>query len=207
VDDAKRRANFTYVCERLALADEIGARCCVDYIGTLDPGTEFWPHPENLSSTTFDLAVDVVRRILKEVKPLRAKFCLEMMQWTFPDSPESYVRLIEAVDHTSFAVHLDPVNLIVSPRLYFDNGSLIRECFNTLGKWIVSCHAKDIILRNRLALHMDETRPGTGNLDYTTYLTELRRLPGEVPIMLEHLSSADEYARARDYLFGLERDL
>ena len=81
------------------------------------------------------------------------------------------------------------------------------KCFEKLGKWIVSCHAKDIVLRNQLALHLDETRVGTGNLDYRTFLTELARLPGEVPIMLEHLSSADEYCLARDYLFCLERAL
>ena len=120
---------------------------------------------------------------------------------------DSYLELIHAVDHPSFGAHMDPVNLIVSPRQYFDNGALIRECFQKLGKWIVSCHAKDIILRNKLSLHLDEVRPGLGNLDYKTYLTELNRLPNEAPIMLEHLSSAEEYSMARDYLFCLGKEL
>ncbi|MFC1735749.1 sugar phosphate isomerase/epimerase family protein [Candidatus Hydrogenedentota bacterium] len=206
-DEQKRGKNFKYVCERLALADEIGALCCVDFIGTLDPDSEYGPHPENLSQATFDLAVETVRKVLNEVRPKNAKFCLEMMQWTYPDTPDSYLRLIEAVDHPSFAVHLDPVNLIVSPQQYFDNGALIRECFDKLGKWIVSCHAKDIILRNKLSLHLDETIPGTGNLDYRTYLSQLRQLPGDVPIMLEHLSSMEEYAQARNHLRKIDNDL
>ncbi len=205
VNNSERKKNFKYVCERLALADEIGAHCCVDFIGTFDPDSSWGPHPDNLSVNTFELAVDTIRRILDEVKPGQAKFALEMMQWTFPDSVDSYVELIHAVDRSSFGAHMDPVNLIVSPRLYFDNGALIRECFQKLGKWIVSCHAKDIILRNKLSLHLDEVRPGLGNLDYKTYLTELNRLPNEVPIMLEHLSSAEEYAMARDYLSRLLR--
>src|SRR3972149_3680662 len=31
-DGAVREKNFRYVCERLALADELGALCCVDYL-------------------------------------------------------------------------------------------------------------------------------------------------------------------------------
>lgn len=207
VNNSERKKNFKYVCERLALADEIGAHCCVDFIGTLDPDSPFGPHPDNLSRATFELMVDTVRQVLDEVKPCRTKFALEMMQWTFPDSVDSYLDLIDAVDRSSFGAHIDPVNLIVSPRQYFDNGTLIRECFQKLGKWIVSCHAKDIILRNKLSLHLDEVRPGMGNLDYKTYLTELNRLPGEVPIMLEHLSSAEEYTMARDHLFCLSKEL
>src|SRR5687768_9059362 len=34
-DDATRKKNFEYVCRRLSLADALGARCCVDYLGTL----------------------------------------------------------------------------------------------------------------------------------------------------------------------------
>lgn len=207
VKNSEREKNFKYVCERLALAEEIGAHCCVDSIGTLDPDSRFGPYPDNLSRATFELTVDTVRQVLDEVKPSRTKFALEMMQWVFPDSADSYLELIHAVDRPSFGVHMDPVNLIVSPRLYFDNGVLIRECFQKLGKWIVSCHAKDIVLRNKLALHLDEVRPGVGNLNYKTYLTELNRLPGEVPIMLEHLSSAEEYIMARDYLFCLGKEL
>ena len=30
VNNSERKKNFKYVCERLALADEIGAHCCVD---------------------------------------------------------------------------------------------------------------------------------------------------------------------------------
>ena len=207
VNSSERKKNFTYVSERLALADEIGAKCCVDFIGTLDPDSSYGPHPDNLSTDTFELVVDTIRRILDKVKPGHAKFALEMMQWTFPDSVDNYVELIHAVDRSSFGVHMDPVNLIVSPRQYFDNGALIRECFQKLGKWIVSCHAKDIVLRKKLSLHLDEVIPGTGNLDYETYLTELNRLPNEVPIMLEHLSSVEQYTLARDYLFCLGKGL
>ncbi len=36
-DEAKRQENLAYVIERCALADEVGARCCVDIAGSYDP--------------------------------------------------------------------------------------------------------------------------------------------------------------------------
>jgi sugar phosphate isomerase/epimerase len=199
-DPAHQQAAFEKVTTGLALADEIGALCCVDFLGSLDPGSAYGPHPGNLDEAAFDLAVDTVRKVIDAVRPKRAKFSLEMMQWVLPDSPEVYERLLEAVERDAFAAHLDPVNLIVSPRMYYANGDLIRECFRRLGDRIVSCHAKDIRLRGELALHFDEVRPGEGLLDYGVYLAELDRLPHSPPIMLEHLSSAEDYAKARDHL-------
>jgi sugar phosphate isomerase/epimerase len=203
VDEAKRQKHFTFVCERLALADAVGARCCVDYIGTLAPNSDFGSDPANLTASTFHLAVETVQRIIDEVKPARTFFCLEMMQWLYPDSPDAYVELLRAVDRPAFGVHLDPVNLVVSPRIYFDTTALLRECFHKLGPHIRSCHAKDITLRGELALHLDEVIPGAGNLDYRTYLTELSRLPGEVPIMLEHLTTPEQYTQARNHLLDI----
>lgn len=201
----KRRANQEYVRGQLALADEVGARCCVDFLGTAAPGSEYGPHPANLSAAGFDLAVETVRAVIDGVKPRRARFCLEMMQWVLPDSVDSYLALIRAVDRPAFAAHLDPVNLVVSPRMYFDTGSLLRDCFARLGPWVVSCHAKDIVLQGRLAMHLDEVAPGLGAMDYPTYLAELNRLPDTPPLLLEHLASQEEYAGARDRLLGIAR--
>ena len=129
-----------------------------------------------------------------------------MMPWVFPDSPESYLKLIEAIDRPRFAVHLDPVNIINSPARYFSTGDLIRQCFDMLGSQIKSCHAKDIILSSDLTVHLDETRPGLGGLDYVSFLTELDKLPPDVPLMLEHLSTAKEYRLAAEYIRSVAND-
>jgi sugar phosphate isomerase/epimerase len=202
-DDASRAKNFDYVCRRLSLADALGACCCVDYLGTLDPGSDFGPHPANLTPETFDLAVEVIRQVVDAVRPRRAKFALEMMQWLIPDSVACYRRLITAVNRPAFGVHVDPVNLILTPRQYFDTGTLIREIFAELGPHIVSCHAKDITLQNRLALHFDEVPPGQGGMDYRVYLEEIGRLDRTVPLMLEHLGTHEEYMAARAYILSM----
>ena len=141
------------------------------------------------------------RELIDAVKPKRAKFAFEMMQYSLPDSIEAYLDLIRAIDRPAFAAHLDPVNFIVTPRQYWNSGALIRECFEKLGGFIVSCHAKDIVLHHQAALHFDEILPGKGELDYRTYLRELDRLT-EVPLMLEHLPDPD-YAKARDNIFAV----
>ena len=117
------------------------------------------------------------------------------MQWASPDSVDDYLKLMDAVDRERFAVHLDPVNIVTSPRIYYENAALLRDCFARLGPQIRSCHAKDVIMTEDFLVHISETRIGTGILDYHTFLTELSRYP-EVPLMLEHLPNQTEYALA-----------
>ncbi len=147
-----------------------------------------------------------VRQIIDTVKPKRTFYTLETMPWVIPDSPDSYLKLIEAVDRPMFGVHLDPVNLINCPARYYHNADFLRECFSKLGPWIVSCHGKDIIMRDQLTVHLDEVRPGLGALDYKVFLQELSRLPGDVPLILEHLAP-DEYPLAREYVVGVAAEI
>jgi sugar phosphate isomerase/epimerase len=199
-DDAVRKANLEFAAEKLAIADAVGAGCAVSYIGSYLAGTDYGPAAENLDQEAFDACVETVRHLLDTVKPKRAKFALEMMQYSLPDCVDSYRDLILAVDRPQFGAHFDPVNLIMTPRQYWNSGELIRECFEKLGQWVVSCHAKDIVLHHQAALHFDEIMIGMGQLDYRTYLRELGRLPRDVPLLLEHLEDP-EYAAARDAVF------
>lgn len=206
-DEEKRQKNLETVCRGMALADEVGALCCVDIAGSLNPERWDGPHPDNLSQKAFDLTVENIRYILDSVKPKRSKFVLEMMPWVIPDSPDSFVEIIEAVDRPGLAVHLDPVNLINSPKRYYENSKLLEECFKKLGKWITSCHAKDSLLMNQLTTHINEVRPGTGGLDYRTYLRGLEALPQDAPLLIEHLKGAEEYDLAREYIVSVGEEI
>jgi len=202
-DAAKRAENLRRVTEGLALAESIGARCCVDIAGSYNPKVWYGPHPENLSPKFFDASVENARKIIDAVKPKRAKFCFEMMGWSLPDSADSYLELIKAVDRDAFGVHLDPCNLINSPRRFYRNTDLLNECFDKLGPWIASCHAKDLAWNVEMNVHFREVCLGAGSLDYTTYLKRLAALPGEVPLMIEHMQGAEEYDKSRRHLFDL----
>lgn len=191
---------------QLELAEKLGAGCCVNIAGSR--GSQWdGPHPENLSRDTFDMIVDTVREIIDAVKPTRTFYTLEPMPWIYPDSPDTYLDLLWAVDRKRFAAHLDPVNMISSPGRYFDNAGFVRECFKKLGPYIKSVHAKDISLSGRLTVHLDEVRPGLGSFDYRTLLNEVEKLNPELPVMLEHLPSEEEYTLAAGYVRSVAAEL
>ena len=180
----------------LALADRIGARCCVNISGSRNPQHWAGPHPENLTPETFDRIVETTRKIIDAVKPTQTFYTLEAMPWSYPDSVESYLQLIKAIDRDRFAVHLDPVNWIISPQVFFKNGEMIRDSFKKLGPYIKSCHAKDIVIDEETYLpRFDEVRPGLGKLDYAVFLQELSKLK-DIPLMMEHLQTSEEYILA-----------
>lgn len=204
-DDATRKQGIETCQQRLALADQIGARCCVNVAGS---PAERWaaPHEDSYTEDTFDLIVQSVREIIDGVNPTRAFYTIEMMPWMIPDSADSNLKLLKAIDRPQLAVHFDPVNIVNSPRRYFNTGVLIKECFDKLGPHIKSCHAKDILMHDKLTVHLDEVRPGLGNLDYATFLTELNKLAPDTPLMLEHLKGEEPYTQAAAYVRGVAEE-
>jgi hypothetical protein len=167
--DPDTRAQAIEKCIRgLELADRIGAICCVNTAGSRGTFSWYGPHPANLTEETFEMIVETTRKIIDAVRPTRSVFALEPMPWIFPDSPASYLRLIKAIDRRGFGVHLDPVNMINSPALFFDNTALLRECFRLLGEHIRCCHAKDMILGEGRysAIYGSAARSGSAGLPY-----------------------------------------
>jgi sugar phosphate isomerase/epimerase len=200
-DAEKRRQNLQRVTDGLALAEDMGALCCVDIAGSYNPTIWYGPHPDNLSPKCFDAIVENARKIIDAVKPKRAKFTYEAMGWLLPDSADSYVKLVAAMDRKAFGVHLDPCNLVNCPEKFYHNTALLNDCFDKLGRWIVSCHAKDLTWDAEMNVHFREVIPGQGSLDYTTFLQRVAKLPQNPPLMLEHLSTPEEYTAAREHVF------
>jgi sugar phosphate isomerase/epimerase len=199
-DSEKRAKNLKYVTERLAVAEAVGARCCVDIAGSYNPDVWYGPHPKNLSKEFFDATVENCRKLIDEVKPRRTRFTVEMMGWNLPDGPDSYLKLIQAVDRKAFGVHMDVCNGVNSPERFYHNAEFIRECFRKLGPWIASCHAKDLDWIPEMNVHFVEVIPGRGKMDYSAYLSSLAALSQDAPLMLEHLKTAEEYAEGAAYI-------
>jgi len=199
-DSAKRRANLEYVTSRLALAEAVGARCCVDIAGSFN--AEYWygADSKNLSKEFLDATVENCRHIIDAVKPKRTLFTIEMMPWSIPNGPDSYLQLIRAVDRKALGVHMDVCNAVNSPERFYNNGALIDELFAKLGRWIASCHAKDLAWIPEYNVHFKEVIPGRGVMDYKAYLRNVAALGVDAPLMLEHLSTAQEYDEGRAWI-------
>ena len=199
-DERARRENVAYVIERMQLAEAVGARCCVDIAGSYNPKVWYGPHARNLSREFFDATVQNCRKVIDAVRPKRSKFTIEMMGWSLPDGPDSYLDLIRAVDRPAFGVHLDICNGINSPTRFYNSSRFIAECFEKLGRSIVSCHAKDLQWIPEMNVHFVEVVPGRGEVDYGEYLRQLARLAVDAPLMLEHLKTAEEYEEGKRYI-------
>ncbi|CAN5556836.1 hypothetical protein BH23BAC1_BH23BAC1_46410 [soil metagenome] len=199
-DKAAAHEAFKKCVEYLAFTEAIGANCCVNLSGSKNPPDGRGPHIDNFSEETFDEIVEITRKIIDEVQPTRTYYTLEPMPSMFPDSADTYLRLIKAIDRKNFAVHMDPVNITTSPRIYLDTGAMISDFFKKLGPHIRSCHGKDVIWEENTFLpRFSECMPGQGNLNYAVYLKEISKLK-DIPLMLEHLDSAEEYQAAADYV-------
>ncbi len=207
-DEDVRKANREAVVEALAVADEVGAVCAIDTVGSYARESLNHHNPRNFSEDAFDAAVEMARYFLDTVQPSKSYFTYEVLAMHIVDDPEVVERLVQAVDRDRFGVHLDLVNLISCPRKYWDNGALMEECVRRFGPHIVAAHAKDVYMEDNCdTVRISEVRPGLGNIDYQTYLRCLDELPQTVTLMLEHLSTEEEYRAAHEYIRSQGRGL
>jgi sugar phosphate isomerase/epimerase len=203
----KRRKNLAFATDRLALAELLGARNCVNITGTYNPNIWYGQNPGDITQEFMDAAVENCRKIIDAVKPQRTVYSIEMVPWIWPTNPDEYLNLIKAVDRKALGVHLDVCNTMYSPARLYNNGAVIRECFQKLGSKIASCHAKDLNWGPGVQVNIQEVIPGTGLIDYKTYLRELSQLPVDAPLLMEHLNSAEEYTQGREYIQGVARSI
>ena len=94
-----------------------------------------------------------------------------------------------------------------SPERMYANGAVIDECFRKLGPWIASCHAKDLTWEDYVQVCLREVIPGRGQIDYQAYLRGLAGLSTDVPLMLEHLKTAEEYDEGRQHIQSVAHEM
>ena len=204
-DPAVREENIRKCIRQLELAEYVGALCCVNIAGAKG---DVWDgsYAENYSERTYTETVECVRRIVDAVQPKRTAYTLEPMPHMLPDSPEIYLQMLRDIDRPGFGVHLDLVNLIISPRDYFGNRALTDRCFALLGPYIKSCHLKDAILDHSLTVSIRETVCGKGGIDLAYYLQKADACNIELPMILEHLPTPADYKTSAVYIRKLYRD-
>jgi len=199
-DPDERGHWIDYAVGQLRMADAIGASCCVNVVGT--PYGPRWDggYRDNFSPELWDMAVSMIRQILDTARPKHTKFCVESMPWMIPGSPDEYLRLIEEVDRAEFGTHLDVVNMITTPRRYFFNDEFLRECFQKLHGSIVSCHLKDILLKQEYTFQLQECACGEGTLDIELYARLASAENPCMPMIIEHLTTDEEYVASVRYV-------
>jgi len=199
-NDAERKAAMEYAKAQLALADEFGANCCVNIIGSHSETAWDGFCAESYSDDFYALAVDSIREIIDDVKPRHTYYSIETMPWVTPDSPEAYLRLIRDVARDGFGVHLDFVNMINCPERYCKSTEFIKHCFDLLGPYVCSIHGKDVMMEQGYTTLIHETMPGKGTLDYPKILAMVEKLGSDMPLFVEHLPDYETYREAAAYV-------
>ncbi|WP_077534646.1 sugar phosphate isomerase/epimerase family protein [Massiliimalia massiliensis] len=196
-DPTEAEKNFQFTVERLALAEELQAKACVNIIGTSYPNNWYGPCKANFSEDFFIYAVEVSRKIIDAVKPKHTKMTFELMPFSFLDSPKEYLRFLKALDRSEAGIHFDPINCINSPRVLYDHVDFFQEAFRLLGEQIVSIHLKDIALNPEpFSVVLEEVPIGQGEVDYLVLLREIQKLSKDIPVMLEHLPDEQTFDEA-----------
>lgn len=200
IDPKERAEARERAIGQLRLADQIGAKCCVNIAGTY--GGPIWDggYKENYSKECWDLTVEYIQNLIDEVKPTRTEYSVEPMPWMYPTSPDECLKMLAAVDRESFGIHLDVVNMINTPERYFFSDDFLQECFDKLGKLVCSCHLKDIRLRNELTFQLEETYCGNGTLNIEKYISLMNQYNPDMPVIIEHLNTDEEYRKSLQYV-------
>ena len=136
----------------------------------------------------------IIRKIISVSN--KCPFTLEPMPWMIPYDADNYLEVLKAVNDDRFAVHMDAVNMICTPKKYFFQKEYLNEIFDKLGKYIVSAHLKDFKLSNRLTFQLSECEPLEGGFETAHYLQGLEKLNADMPVIIEHLETDEEYILA-----------
>lgn len=198
-DPDERKKNMDYCVEQLRLADYVGARCCVNVAGAFGP---IWDgaYKANFTKEAREKTVQMVRDVIDRANVKNTFFTLEPMPWMIPTGPKDYVKLLDEVERDHFAVHMDIINMTSSIERYFNAEELVDECAELLGDKIRSCHIKDVHLDGAYTTRLEECAPGCGEFPLKYYVSKMDAIDPDMPIILEHLSTDDEYYKYMAYL-------
>lgn len=202
----QREAAMQKCIGQLRLADELGARCCVNIAGAFGGGRWDGFHRANYTQEAWDATVRSIRAIIDAVRPKRTVYCMEAMQWMIPDSPQQYLKLMQDVDREAFQVHIDVTNWIYTPQKYLYNHEFIDEIFDLLGNGVRSCHLKDSHMGQEMTSLLQEVPVGLGELDIVHYIRRAEALSEDMPMIIEHLSGDQAYLEAVQRVRGIAAD-
>jgi len=189
-DESRRRESVRTLQAALKLAREMGARGIDTGPGSMNPDGPWFPHPDNWTSTCRRQLV----KSLKECDPIAEDtgvyLSLEGHQLVTLESAVVTREILDEVGSPWVRSDYDSANWITRETVYHTAAALERD-FDTLSGHIVSCHAKDVWIENKLTLHLQDGCCGQGNVDFNTLFRRMEALNADYPVIAEGNSTEE----------------
>jgi sugar phosphate isomerase/epimerase len=189
-DEVKRQEAVRTLQAALRLAGWMGARGIDTGPGSMSPDGPWFPHPMNWTETCRRQLVKSLKECAKAAEDAGVYLSLEAHQLVTLKTPEITKEVLDEVDSPWVRSDYDSANWITLETIY-DTTSAINHHFDVLSHRIVSCHAKDIWIENRLTLHLQDGCPGKGLMDFRTLFRRMEALSPDYPVIAEGNGTED----------------
>ncbi len=189
-DETQRAEAVRVLCGAIQLAGWMGCRGIDTGPGSMNPRGPWFPHPDNWTPTARAQLIKSLKACAPVGEDCGVFLSMEGHQLVTLESAEVTAEVLDAVDSPWVTSDYDSANWITMKEIY-DPTPAINHHFDVLGQRIVSCHAKDVWLEDKLAVHIQDGCPGAGHIDFRTVITRMEALSPEFPILPEGCVTAD----------------
>jgi sugar phosphate isomerase/epimerase len=207
-DAGVRRDNVETLHDACRVARALGCPAVITGAGSLNPNSEWAPHPENRQAETTDRLIASLREAVRGAEQQGVILALECHVLTPLFDVATTCQVLDEVGSPALQVHLDPVNWMTLDTAYV-NGPAIAAMFAALGpERIYGAHSKGLTVEDGGVTHLNETYTGAPDdlIDHATVLREMARLPSDPYLVIEHLK-VERMPGARDHLLGIATEI
>jgi sugar phosphate isomerase/epimerase len=189
-DETLRHEAVKTLQAALRLAGWMGARGIDTGPGSLNPDGPWFPHPGNWTPAARQQLVKSLKECAPAAQDANVFLSLEGHQLVVLESAEVTRDILDQVNSPWVRSDYDSANWITRETV-FNTTAAVNHHFDVLGQHIVSCHAKDIWIENRLALHLQDGCPGKGLMDFRTLFRRMEALSSDYPVIAEGNSTEE----------------
>lgn len=170
---------------------EWGAFMGADMVGlrptSTSPNGPWSPDRGNYQAETRARLVASLRQITPLCEGYGMPAALECHVTTTLDTPQNVRAVLDDVGSPWLKVNLDPVNFVRDLPTAYDTTGLLHDLFDRLGPSIAAAHVKDVLVEDDHVVHIRETPPGNGLMDYATFFRGFEAIQPDGYALIEHL--------------------
>ena len=189
-DESERRSAVRTLCAALRVARDLGARAVATGPGSMSPRGPWFPHPYNYTPRARRQLVKSLREAAGAAEEYGVLLSVEGHQLVTLSSVRITRDVVDEVGSAWVKVEFDPVNWIALDTVY-ETGVAIAEMFATLGTRIASSHVKDVVVEDRLVVHLEPCTIGAGVVDLRAQLRGMEQVDSEAPVITELAATAE----------------